>query len=53
VHRDAKTVRAAFAVGACGYVVKHRLVADLPVAMIEVLAGRPFVSPGIAREQAT
>jgi DNA-binding NarL/FixJ family response regulator len=48
VHRDAKTVRAAFAVGACGYVVKHRLVADLPVAMTEVLAGRSFVSPGVS-----
>jgi DNA-binding NarL/FixJ family response regulator len=45
VHRDPDYVEAGFAAGAKGYVLKSRLVSDLPLALREVLAGRPFVSP--------
>src|SRR5262245_4391185 len=51
VHQDADSVRAALAAGAQGYVVKCRLVSDLPLALREALAGRSFVSPSIPLEQ--
>jgi DNA-binding NarL/FixJ family response regulator len=51
VHEDPDSVRAAFAAGAQGYVVKCRLVSDLPLALREALAGRSFVSPSISLEQ--
>jgi DNA-binding NarL/FixJ family response regulator len=44
VHDDPDYLREALAVGAMGYVVKHRLVSDLPQAIHDVLAGRRFVS---------
>jgi DNA-binding NarL/FixJ family response regulator len=44
VHDDPDYLREALAVGAMGYVVKHRLVSDLPQAIRDVLAGRRFVS---------
>jgi DNA-binding NarL/FixJ family response regulator len=44
VHDDPDYLREALAVGATGYVVKHRLVSDLSQAMHDVLAGRRFVS---------
>jgi DNA-binding NarL/FixJ family response regulator len=50
VHEDADSVRAALAAGALGYVVKCRLVSDLPLALREALAGRSFVSPTISPE---
>jgi DNA-binding NarL/FixJ family response regulator len=48
VHGDPEYVDAGFAAGASGYVIKSRLVSDLPLALREVLAGRSFVSPSIS-----
>ncbi len=50
VHEDPDFAREALATGAQGFVVKPRLVTDLPVAIKEVLAGRSFVSPSIPLE---
>jgi DNA-binding NarL/FixJ family response regulator len=47
VHADADYVRAAFAAGAQGFVVKSRLASDLLPALREVLAGRTYVSPNL------
>jgi DNA-binding NarL/FixJ family response regulator len=44
VHGDAEFVSAAKAAGAIGYVVKARLASDLPQAVREARAHRPFVS---------
>src|SRR5262245_19004448 len=44
VHEDADYVRGALLAGAQGYVVKSRLATDLRVALVDVLAGRTFVS---------
>lgn len=51
VHREPEYVEAGFAAGASGYVLKSRLVSDLPLALREVLACRSFVSPLIWRGQ--
>jgi DNA-binding NarL/FixJ family response regulator len=51
MHQDPDCVRAALATGAQGYVVKCRLVSDLPLALREALAGRSFVSPSICLKQ--
>jgi DNA-binding NarL/FixJ family response regulator len=48
VHDDPDYAREALGSGALGYVVKCRLVADLPQALREALAGRRFVSPCVA-----
>jgi len=45
VHDETEFVAAAQAAGALGYVVKRRLVSDLPLAVREARAGRLFVSP--------
>jgi DNA-binding NarL/FixJ family response regulator len=45
VHEDPDFVREAMTLGADAYVVKSRLVSDLPKAIHEALAGRTFVSP--------
>ena len=45
VHEDPDFVREAMSLGADAYVVKSRLVSDLPKAMREAVAGRTFVSP--------
>jgi DNA-binding NarL/FixJ family response regulator len=44
VHQDEDFIKAAFGVGASGYVVKRRLASDLSHALREALAGREFVS---------
>lgn len=44
VHDDAAFIEAAQASGVLGYVIKSRLVSDLPHAVREALACRPFVS---------
>jgi DNA-binding NarL/FixJ family response regulator len=44
-YADPGFVWAALEAGAHGYVVKSRVASDLPLALREVLAGRPFVSP--------
>jgi DNA-binding NarL/FixJ family response regulator len=43
--RDREFVQESLALGAVGFVVKDRLVADLLPAIRRVLAGQPFVSP--------
>ena len=48
VHDDADFARAGFAAGGTGYVVKARLATDLVPALEAALAGRKFVSPGVA-----
>jgi len=50
VHEDPDFACEALAAGARGFVVKPRLVTDLPVAIKEVLAGRSFVSPSVPLE---
>jgi DNA-binding NarL/FixJ family response regulator len=45
LHDDAAFVRACFAAGAMGYVVKTRLSMDLTIAVRAVLVGRQFLSP--------
>jgi DNA-binding NarL/FixJ family response regulator len=45
IHDDHDFVSAALRTGASGYVVKPRMVADLRLAVLEVLAGKVFVSP--------
>ena len=44
VHDEEDIVQAAQAAGAIGYVVKRRLVSDLPAAVTAARAGRRFVS---------
>ncbi len=44
VHEDAEFMSSAFQAGANGYVFKSQLTADLVPAVIEVLAGRTFLS---------
>jgi len=53
VHEDPDYVEAAFAAGALGYVVKHRLAVDLLPAIREVLQGRTFVSPSTGNGSAS
>jgi len=48
IHDSSDYVRAAFATGALGFVVKTRLATDLRVAIKEVFAGRSYLSPSIA-----
>jgi DNA-binding NarL/FixJ family response regulator len=45
VHADEEVVQAAQAAGGIGYVIKPRMASDLPNAVREALARRPFVSP--------
>jgi DNA-binding NarL/FixJ family response regulator len=49
LHDDRGLVDAALAVGAHGYVIKHRLAIDLIPAVREVSRDRVFVSPFAAR----
>jgi DNA-binding NarL/FixJ family response regulator len=44
VHEDEELVKEALALGVRGFVLKRRLVSDLPLAVREVLNGRTFVS---------
>lgn len=48
VNDDAEYARAGFAAGGRGYIVKSRLATDLLPALEAALAGRRFVSPGVA-----
>jgi DNA-binding NarL/FixJ family response regulator len=48
VHSDPDFVRAGFAAGASGYVLKTEVATDLRKAIQEVLAGRSFVSPHLS-----
>ena len=49
MHTDANYVRETFAAGAAGYVVKHSAAAELVTAIREVLKGRSYISPQIAK----
>jgi DNA-binding NarL/FixJ family response regulator len=49
VHADPDYVRAAFAAGALGYVLKSEVASDLLPCLREALVGRSFVSSTIAR----
>ncbi|MFN0066531.1 MAG: response regulator transcription factor [Limisphaerales bacterium] len=53
VHADPDYVRAAFAAGALGYVVKTRLACDLIPALHAVLGGKSFISPVPSLEEVT
>lgn len=46
VNEDCDFIRAAIDVGASGYVVKRKMVSDLPVAIQKCLAGQSFISSG-------
>jgi DNA-binding NarL/FixJ family response regulator len=45
VHNDPDYVRACLSTGAFGYVLKARMLCDLPHAIREALEGRVFISP--------
>jgi DNA-binding NarL/FixJ family response regulator len=47
MHREREYVEESATLGAVGFVVKDRLVADLLPAVLEVLAGHTFVSPSV------
>jgi len=47
VHEDPDFVRAAHEVGALGYVVKQRMISDLPEAIRLALEGKCFTSPSV------
>jgi DNA-binding NarL/FixJ family response regulator len=49
MHHDPDYVRESLALGTVAFVVKDRLASDLLVAVHEVLAGRSFVAPFVAR----
>jgi DNA-binding NarL/FixJ family response regulator len=48
VHSDPDFVRACFATGASGFVIKPQAFTQLLTAISEVLAGRTFVSPPLS-----
>jgi DNA-binding NarL/FixJ family response regulator len=50
VHSSPDFIRACFAIGASGYVLKTQLATDLLPAIHAVLAGRTFVSPELSRQ---
>jgi len=45
MHEDPDYLAAAFKAGASGYVIKSRMMSDLPVAIKEVLAGHTLRNP--------
>jgi DNA-binding NarL/FixJ family response regulator len=47
--RDREFVDGSLALGDVGFVIKDRLVADLLPAIRQVLAGKSFISPSVAR----
>jgi DNA-binding NarL/FixJ family response regulator len=49
MYHDPQYVQESLALGTVGFVVKERLALDLLMAVHEVLAGRSFVSPSVAR----
>ena len=48
IYGNAEFIRAAFAAGALGYVLKHRMVTDLPLAIEAALEGKRFLSAPLA-----
>jgi DNA-binding NarL/FixJ family response regulator len=51
MHEDQEFVTAAFAVGACAYVIKSRLATDLVRAIREAMLGHIFVSPTLKMQE--
>lgn len=49
IHEQSEYVSAAFSAGACGYVTKRRLGADLAVAIRQVFQGQMFLSPTLRK----
>jgi two-component system, NarL family, response regulator DegU len=49
VHEQSEYISAAFSAGACGYVTKRCLPADLARAIREVIAGQTFLSPSLRK----
>ncbi len=47
VYGNPEFIRSAFAAGALGYVIKHRLMTDLPLAIEAALEGKRFISPSL------
>jgi DNA-binding NarL/FixJ family response regulator len=48
IYGNPEFIRAAFAAGALGYVLKRRMVTDLPLAIEAVLEGKRFLSAPLA-----
>jgi DNA-binding NarL/FixJ family response regulator len=48
IYANPEFIRAAFAAGALGYVLKRRMVTDLPLAIEAALEGRRFLSAPLA-----
>jgi DNA-binding NarL/FixJ family response regulator len=48
IYGNPEFIRAAFAAGALGYVLKHRMVTDLPLAIEAALEGKRFLSAPLA-----
>ncbi len=51
VHRAAVYVSLAFDAGACGYLLKRSAVAELPQAVLHVLAGDRYVGQGVGAQE--
>lgn len=49
IHDESSCVRGAFAAGAWGYLLKTAVAEEIELAVHEVLAGRFYISPGVAR----
>ena len=49
IHSDSDFIRAAFAAGALGYVIKSQMLTDLTRAIYDALEGRVFVSAPSAK----
>jgi DNA-binding NarL/FixJ family response regulator len=47
VHREAVYASLAFKAGACGYLLKRSAVAELPQAVLRVLAGERYIGQGV------
>jgi DNA-binding NarL/FixJ family response regulator len=48
IYGDSEFIRAAFAAGALGYVLKRRMLTDLPLAIEAALEGKRFLSAPLA-----
>ena len=48
IHGNPEFIRAAFAAGALGYVLKRRMLTDLPLAIEAALEGKRFLSAPLA-----
>jgi DNA-binding NarL/FixJ family response regulator len=49
VHREASYVSLALNAGACGYLLKRTAMAELPQAVLHVLAGDCYIGQGVGR----